>query len=163
MQRTIVLDDSHIPRAYYNIQADLPRPLDPPLHPGTGQPIGPQDLAAIFPMALIQQEVSKERFIEIPDEVLEEYRKFRPTPLVRATALEKALDTPAEIYYKYEGTSARQEATSSTPRWRRPTTTSGGGETSGHRDRRRPVGKCARARLQHVRAGVQGLHGEGEL
>jgi tryptophan synthase beta chain len=105
MQRTIILDDSHIPRAYYNIQADLPRPLDPPLHPGTGQPIGPQDLAAIFPMALIQQEVSKERFIEIPDEVLEEYRKFRPTPLVRATALEKALDTPAEIYYKYEGSS----------------------------------------------------------
>ena len=104
-QRRILLEDLELPTAYYNIQADLPHPLDPPLHPGTGKPIGPSDLAAIFPMELIKQEVSKERFIEIPEEVQDVYRLYRSTPLIRAFNLERRLDTPAEIYYKYEGVS----------------------------------------------------------
>ena len=105
MQQKINLLEKEMPTSYYNIQADLPHPLDPPLHPGTGQPIGPQDLAAIFPMELIKQEVSRERYIEIPEEVQDAYRMYRPTPVIRALNLEKVLDTPAEIYYKYEGVS----------------------------------------------------------
>lgn len=104
-ERRILLSESEMPQAWYNIQADLPEPLDPPLHPGTLQPIGPQDLTPIFPMDLIKQEVSQERWIEIPDEVREKYSLWRPAPLVRAYELEKALDTPARIYYKYEGAS----------------------------------------------------------
>ena len=99
------LPQSAIPRAWYNMQADLPRPLPPVLHPGTHQPVGPADLAPLFPMALIMQEVSQERYIDIPDEVREIYALWRPTPLLRARRLEKALDTPAHIYYKYEGVS----------------------------------------------------------
>lgn len=100
-----VLDDREMPTSWYNIQADLPKPLPPVLHPGTKKPVGPQDLAPLFPMELIKQEVSTERFIEIPEEVLDIYRMWRPTALYRAGRLEKALDTPAKIYYKYEGTS----------------------------------------------------------
>jgi len=92
-----------LPDKWYNIAADLPRPLDPPLHPGTGQPIGPEDMAPLFPMALLEQEMSPQRWFEIPDEVLNIYRIWRPTPVFRATELEKALDTPAHIYYKHEG------------------------------------------------------------
>lgn len=103
--KKILLDESEIPQNYYNIQADMPNPMLPPLHPGTKQPIGPQDLAALFPMELIKQEVSQERYIEIPDEVRNIYKLYRPTPLYRAFELEKALDTPAKIYYKYEGIS----------------------------------------------------------
>ena len=99
------LPEDRIPKAWYNIQADLPKPLAPPLHPGTHQPIGPDDLAPIFPMALIMQEVSTEREIEIPTPVRDVYRQWRPSPLFRARRLEKALDTPARIYYKYEGVS----------------------------------------------------------
>ena len=99
------LPQSEIPDHWYNIQADLPRPLPPVLHPGTHQPVGPDDLAPLFPMALIMQEVSQERYIEIPEEVREIYKLWRPTPLMRARRLEKALDTPAHIYYKYEGAS----------------------------------------------------------
>ena len=95
-----------MPTAWYNIQADLSTPLPPVLHPGTGQPITPDDLAPLFPMSLIEQEVSQSRWIEIPDEVQSIYRQWRPTPLYRARRLEKALDTPAKIYYKYEGVSA---------------------------------------------------------
>ncbi|MCJ7812207.1 TrpB-like pyridoxal phosphate-dependent enzyme, partial [bacterium] len=90
---------------WYNIQADLPKPLPPVLHPGTGQPIGPDDLAPLFPMELIMQEVSQERYIDIPEEIQEVYKMWRPTPLVRARRWEKALDTPAKIYYKWEGVS----------------------------------------------------------
>jgi len=104
-QTKFILEEKDIPRQWYNIQADLPEPLPPVLHPGTGQPIGPQDLAPLFPMELIKQEVSTERWIDIPDEVREVYRLWRPTTLFRAHRLEKALDTPAKIYYKYEGTS----------------------------------------------------------
>ena len=100
-----VLDESRIPKNWYNLAADLPKPLPPVLHPGTGQPIGPDDLAPLFPMALIMQEVSTEREIEIPEPVREVYRQWRPTPLFRARRLEKALQTPAKIYYKYEGVS----------------------------------------------------------
>jgi len=99
------LPQSAIPTAWYNIQADLPRPLPAVLHPGTKQPIGPHDLAPLFPMDLILQEVSQERYIEIPEEVREIFKLWRPTPLLRARRLEKALDTPAHIYYKYEGVS----------------------------------------------------------
>jgi tryptophan synthase beta chain len=99
------LPESELPTHWYNIQADLPKPAPPPLHPGTHQPIGPADLAPLFPMELIKQEVSSEREIAIPDEVREVYRLWRPTPLVRARRLERALDTPAHIYFKYEGAS----------------------------------------------------------
>src|SRR5436309_9282926 len=100
-----VLSEDQMPTAWYNIMADLPSPPPPPLHPGTGQPIGPADLSPLFPMALIMQEVSGERFIPIPEEVRAAYRLWRPTPLYRAHRLERALDTPARIFYKYEGVS----------------------------------------------------------
>src|SRR5213596_2347739 len=100
-----LLDEKDIPTKWYNIQADFKTPLPPPLHPGTGQPIGPQDLTPLFPMELIKQEVSQERWIEIPDEVRDIYKLWRPTPLYRARRLERELDTPAHIYYKYEGVS----------------------------------------------------------
>ena len=99
------LSEERIPKHWYNIAADLPEPLAPVLHPGTGQPIGPDDLAPLFPMACIMQEVSQEREIEIPEPVREVYRLWRPAPLYRARRLEQALDTPAKIYYKYEGVS----------------------------------------------------------
>ena len=100
-----MLSEDQIPKAWYNIVADLPQPPPPVLHPGTKQPVGPDDLAPLFPMALIGQEVSQERNLEIPDPVREIYAKWRPTPLVRARGLEKALDTPAHIYFKNESVS----------------------------------------------------------
>jgi tryptophan synthase beta chain len=100
-----LLSEDQMPTAWYNLQADLPAPLPAVLHPGTGQPITPDDLAPLFPMSLIAQEVSQESWIEIPDEVQSIYRQWRPTLLYRARRLEKALDTPAKIYYKYEGVS----------------------------------------------------------
>jgi tryptophan synthase beta chain len=99
------LPQSRIPQAWYNILPDLPTPLAPPLNPGTLKPIGPDDLAPLFPMSLILQEVSTEREIEIPGEVRQVYAQWRPSPLFRARRLEKILDTPARIYYKYEGVS----------------------------------------------------------
>ena len=100
-----MLDEEEIPESWYNIQADLPEPLPPVLHPATAKPITPDDLAPLFPMELIKQEVSTERWIEIPEEVRDIYRLWRPTTLFRAHRLEKVLDTPAKIFYKYEGTS----------------------------------------------------------
>lgn len=100
-----VLEEERIPRTWYNIAADLPEPLPPPIHPGTKKPITPDDLAPVFPMGLILQEASTEREIPIPEPVRDVYRTWRPTPLYRARGLEKALDTPARIYYKYEGVS----------------------------------------------------------
>jgi len=99
------LDESQLPRAWYNINADLPVPPQPVLHPGTMQPVTPDFLGVLFPMSLILQEISTERYIEIPEPVREIYRLWRPTPLLRALRLERALDTPAHIYYKYEGVS----------------------------------------------------------
>lgn len=101
----ILLDESRLPTHWYNILADLPNPPRPPLNPRTGQPVTPDDLAAIFPMALIEQEVSTERWIAIPEPVREIYRLWRPSPLYRAHRLEAALGTPAHLYYKYEGVS----------------------------------------------------------
>ena len=100
-----LLEESKMPKSWYNISADLPKPLSPVLHPGTLKPVGPDDLAPLFPMALIGQEVSQEREIEIPEPVREIYKQWRPSPLYRARKLEKALDTSAKIYYKYEGVS----------------------------------------------------------
>jgi len=104
-QVKFLLPEDRIPRRWYNIQADLPKPLPPILHPGTLNPIGPDDLAPLFPMELIMQEVSQDREIDIPEPVREVYRLWRPAPLFRAYGLEKALGTPAKIYYKYEGVS----------------------------------------------------------
>jgi len=105
MRTKFILDEKKMPFSWYNIQADLPEPLPPVLHPGTGKPVTPDDLAPLFSMELIKQEVSTERWIEIPEEVQDVYSLWRPTTLYRARKLEKALDTPAKIYYKYEGTS----------------------------------------------------------
>ncbi len=104
-QHKIVLDESEMPTQWYNIVPDLPSPPPPPLHPGTHEPVGPDDLAPLFPMDLILQEVSADRYIDIPEEVQDIYRLWRPSPLYRAHRLEKALGTPARIYYKYEGVS----------------------------------------------------------
>ncbi len=104
-QVKFMLPENRIPRAWYNIQADLPKPLPPALHPGTMQPIGPDDLAPLFPMELIMQEVTTEREVEIPEPVREIYKLWRPAPLYRARRLEAALGTPAKIFYKYEGVS----------------------------------------------------------
>jgi tryptophan synthase beta chain len=101
----ILLDENDIPKKWYNILPDMPTPLSPPLNPGTKEPIGPKDLSPIFPMELIKQEMSQERFISIPQEVREIYKLWRPSPLYRAHHLEAALKTPAKIFYKYEGVS----------------------------------------------------------
>jgi len=101
----VILDESEQPTQWYNVVPDLPEPPPPPLHPGTLQPAGPDDLAPLFPMALIEQEVSTESYIDIPGGVLDVLRLWRPSPLFRARRLEKLLDTPAKIFYKYEGVS----------------------------------------------------------
>jgi len=105
MQHKILLTEEQIPTQWYNIIPDLPSPPPPPLHPGTMQPVGPDDLAPLFPMALIMQEVTSDSYVDIPGGVLDVYKLWRPSPLFRAHRLEKALDTPARIYYKYEGVS----------------------------------------------------------
>ena len=104
-QKKFILNENEMPTSWYNILPDLPEPLPPPLHPGTGKPLTPPDLAPLFPMELIKQEMSPERYIEIPEELQEIYKIWRPTPLIRAYQLEKALDTPAKIFYKNEGVS----------------------------------------------------------
>ena len=104
-QHKILLDESEMPTRWYNIIPDLPSPPPPPLHPATHQPVGPDDLAPLFPMDLILQEVTQDSYVDIPDEVQDVYRLWRPSPLFRAHRLEKALGTPAKIYYKYEGVS----------------------------------------------------------
>jgi tryptophan synthase beta chain len=105
MTKKVFLNEDEMPREWYNIAADMPNPMPPPLHPGTGQPVGPDDLAPIFPMNLIEQEMTQERYVKIPDEVLDVYRIWRPVPLCRAERLEKALDAPVKIYFKNEGVS----------------------------------------------------------
>ncbi|HEY7703691.1 MAG TPA: TrpB-like pyridoxal phosphate-dependent enzyme [Acidimicrobiia bacterium] len=101
----VVLDETRIPSAWYNVGPDLPAPQPPPLHPGTLQPLGPDDLAPLFPMALIMQEVTQDSYVDIPGAVIDVFKMWRPTPLYRARRLEKALDTPAHLYFKYEGVS----------------------------------------------------------
>jgi len=102
MDKKILLSEGELSAKWYNILPDLPEELPPPLNPATGKPLTPDDLLPIFPMALIEQEVSQERWIEIPDDILRAYRLWRPTPLVRAYALEEHLGTPARIHYKNE-------------------------------------------------------------
>ena len=97
METKILLSERDLPEQWYNIAPDLPSPLPPPLHPGTHQPIGPEALAPLFPMDLILQEVSQERYIPVPDEVRDVYKLWRPTPLIRAVRLERALETPAAL------------------------------------------------------------------
>jgi tryptophan synthase beta chain len=104
-QHKVLLDESEMPTQWYNIIPDLPTPPPPPLHPATKQPVGPEDLAPLFPPALIEQEVTTERYIDIPAEVLDVYKLWRPSPLYRAHRLEKAIGTTSRIYYKYEGVS----------------------------------------------------------
>ncbi|RCR70752.1 TrpB-like pyridoxal phosphate-dependent enzyme [Larkinella punicea] len=102
-QKKFILSEADIPEKWYNIVADMPNKPLPPLHPGTKEPIGPDMLAPLFPMELIKQEVTTDKWVDIPDEVREIYKIWRPTPMFRAYGLEKLLDTPAKIYYKYEG------------------------------------------------------------
>lgn len=104
-QTKVILNDDEIPKQWYNILADMPTPMSPPLHPGTGKPVGPDDLAPVFPMNLIEQDVSQERWIDIPEPVLEKYLLWRPSPLCRAHNFEKLLNAPVKIYYKNEGVS----------------------------------------------------------
>ena len=104
-QYKFVLEESKLPKAWYNLLADLPVAPEPVLHPATKQPVTPEFLSALFPMNLIMQEMTAERWVEIPEPVREVYKLWRPTPMFRAHRLEKALDTPAHIYYKYEGVS----------------------------------------------------------
>src|SRR3954470_18504978 len=101
----ILLEESELPRRWYNLLADLPSPPPPVLHPGTRQPVGPDDLAPLFPMDLILQEVTSDSYVDIPQDVLDVYKLWRPSPLYRARRLERSLGTPARIYYKYEGVS----------------------------------------------------------
>ena len=104
-EKKILLDEDEMPKKWYNILPDLPEPLPPPLHPATNEPLKPEDLEPLFPKELIKQEMSSDSHIKIPEEVLEVYRMWRPTPLIRAERLEDFLKTPARIYYKYEGVS----------------------------------------------------------
>ncbi len=151
-----VLTEDDMPRYWYNILADLPFPLPPILaRPGgPGRAIGPGDLALLFPRALIAQEVTTEREVEIPEPVREVYRLWRLTPLFRARRLEKVLGTPARIYYKYEGVSP---AGSHKPN----TAVAQACPPPHHRDGGRPVGQCPGHGLQLLRPGMQGLHVEG--
>ena len=159
----IVLDESDIPTHWYNVVSDLPKPPAPVLHPGTGQPVGPADLAPLFPMALIGQEVSQDTTVEIPDEVRDVYRLWRPTPLFRARRLERALDTPAHIYYKYEGvspagshkpnTAVAQAYYNKAEGIRRLTTETGAGQW----------GSALAFACAAVRPRVHRLHGQGQL
>ncbi len=162
-QTKYVLPENRIPRSWYNIAADLPVPPAPVLHPGTGQPIGPADLAPLFPMALIGQEVSTEREIEIPEPVREVYKLYRPSPLFRAHRLERVLDTPAHIYYKYEGGSPAGSHKPNTAIAQAFYNQQEGIEADRHRDRRRPVGQRPGVRRRPLRPRGQGLHGPGEL
>ena len=104
-QTKYLLDEKAIPESWYNLVPDLPFQLEPPLNPATMEPVGPEAFAPIFPQAIIEQEVTQDSYVPIPEEVREIYSLWRPTPLFRARRLEKALDTPAHIYYKYEGVS----------------------------------------------------------
>ena len=143
---------------WVNVLPSLQEPLDPPLHPQTRSPLTPQDLLPIFPMELIEQEFSPKPEIDIPGEIMDIYKLWRATPLFRARRLEKALDTPAHIYYKYEGTSPAGSHKPNTA-VAQPITTSARDSAAGDGDRRRAVGQCAFARLPVVRPGVHRLYG----
>ena len=159
----LVLPQSRVPTHWYNIQADLPVAPAPVLHPGTHQPVGPADLSVLFPMECIMQEVSQEKYIPIPDEVRDIYRLWRPTPLVRAVRLEKALDTPAHIYYKSEVGSPSGSHKLNTVGGAGLLQQEGRHQLHLDRDRRGPVGLRACHRGRYVQDRHRRLHGEGEL
>ena len=154
-----VLGEEGIPTHWVNLLPDLPGEPLPPLHPGTGDPAGPDDLTPLFPMALIEQEMSPEPMIAIPDAVRDAYRLWRPTPLYRARRLEQALGTPAKIFYKYEGVSPAGSHKPNTAVPQAYENAQAGVKKLVDRDRRRPVGLVAGLRLQPVRARVRGLDG----
>ena len=158
-QTKFLLDESQLPRRWYNVRADMPNPMQPILHPGTGQPVGPDDLAPLFPMELILQEVSEEPEIAIPEEVLDIYRLWRPTPLYRAHRLEQARrDALADLLQVRGRQPGRQPQAEHRGR-AGLLQQAGGPHAPRDRDRRGPVGQRARVRLQAARARVQGLHG----
>ena len=158
-QVKFVLDEKDIPKTWYNLTADLPKPLPPVLHPGTKQPIGPADLEPLFPMELILQEVTGERYLDIPQPIRDVYRMWRPAPLIRARRLEQKLGTPAKIYFKYEGVSpagSHKPNTAVAQAWYNK---QAGVKRSEHRDRGRAVGFFARLRgcsVRHRRDRVPG-------
>ncbi len=158
-----LLDESRIPHHWYNIVADLPAPPPPVLHPGTLKPLGPDDLAPLFPTSLILQEASTEREIEIPGPVRDIYRQWRVTPLYRARRLERALQTPARIYYKYEGVSPAGSHKPNTAVAQAYYNREAGVKTDHDRDRSRPVGLVACVRGRRVRRRSAGVHGQGLL
>ena len=161
-----VLDEPRHPDALGQPDGRPARPANPAAaadHPGTKQPAGPDDLAPLFPMALILQEVSAEPEIEIPEPVRDAYKLWRPTPLYRARRLERALDTPAHIYYKYEGVSPRRVAQAEHRGRPGVRERAGRDQEADDRDRRRPVGLGARVRVPAVRARVRGVDGRLEL
>ncbi len=158
-QTKFLLDESQLPRRWYNIRADMPTALRPVLHPGTGQPVGPDDLAPLFPMELILQEVSEESEIAIPDEVLELYRLWRPTPLYRAHRLERAVGTRRAHLLQVRGRQPARQPQAEHGGRPGLLQQEGGTHAARHRDRRGPVGQRARVRVQADRARVQGLHG----
>ena len=157
------LREQDIPTQWYNLLADFPEPLPPPLHPGTKQPMPPEALLAIFPENLVKQEMCPDRYVPVPDEVREIYALWRPTPLLRAVRLEKALQTPAHIYYKYEGvspagshkpnTAVAQAYFNKVAGTKRLATETGAGQW----------GSSLAFACQTVRAGMQCLYGQGEL
>ena len=158
-QHKILLDESEMPTRWYNVLHDLPTPPPPVLHPGTGQPVGPDDLAPLFPVALIEQEVTGAQYVEIPGEVLDVYRLWRPSPLFRAHRLEQALGTPARIYYKYEGVSPAGSHKPNTAVPQALLQRQGRDPQADHGDRRGPVGLGAGVRVRPVRARLRGLAG----
>ena len=159
MDTRFVLPQDQIPTAWYNALPDLPEPMQPPLHPGTKEPVGPDDLAPLFPMALIEQEMTGAPTIDIPGPVLDILRLWRPTPLVRARRLEAALGTPARIYYKDESVSPAGSHKPNTAVAQAYYNKESGTAAARDRDRRRTMGFGARVRVRAVRSRVQGLHG----
>ena len=156
-----LLPESAIPTHWYNVAADMPTPAQPPLHPGTGEPIGPDDLAPLFPMALILQEVSSDAEIEIPAPLREAYALWRPTPLHRARRLEQALGTRSKIFYKYEGTSPAGSHKPNTALAQAYYGKQDGRTRLATETGRGPVGQRARVRGAAVRPRDQGLDGQG--
>ena len=160
-QHKIHADRDEMPTRWYNVVPDLPTPPPPVLHPGTGQPVGPDDLAPLFPMDLIMQEVSTDQYVEIPGEVLDVYRLWRPSPLFRAHRLEKALGHAGPDLLQVRGRLAGRLAQAEHRGAAGVLQRQGGHREADHRDRRRPVGHRAGVRLRAVRPGVRGLAGAG--
>ena len=155
----IILSENEIPRKWYNIMADMPNKPLPPLHPGTKQPVGPQDLAPLFPMELIKQEVATEQYIEIPDEVRDIYKYRRPTPMHRAYRLEKALGVTSKIYYKNESVSPAGSHKPNTAVPQAYYNAKEGGKKNHYGNRCRPVGKCTELCHQFIRNHPAGIYG----